>query len=155
MAPCLKVFASTAGRLSSTGAHAYEAGVAAIHEWAVHRGAGLAVLADGPIAVGTNVALAAPLPIGFIEITCRIVAVLDEPDQFGFAYGTLPVHPEKGEESFVVARGPDRSVEFTVRAVSRPAHPLARMAPPVADRLQDSAVKRYLVAMERATRSPG
>ena len=53
-------------------------------------------------AVGTNVAMSAPLPVGFVEITCRVVAIVDEPDRFGFAYGTLPVHPEQGEESFLV-----------------------------------------------------
>jgi hypothetical protein len=43
-----------------------------------NRGAGLDVLPDGSLAVGTNVAMSAPLPVGFVEITCRIVAVVDE-----------------------------------------------------------------------------
>jgi uncharacterized protein (UPF0548 family) len=48
----------------------------------MHRGARLRVAADGPIAVGTNVAFGAPLPIGFIDGTCRIVAVVDEPNRY-------------------------------------------------------------------------
>jgi uncharacterized protein (UPF0548 family) len=100
----------------------------------------------GPPQAGTDVALDAPLPFGWVTAMCRIVAVVDESDRFGFAYGTLPVHPERGEESFVVRRD-DGRVTFRVVAVSRPAHPLARAVPPVADRLQDVAVRRYLRAM--------
>src|SRR5207248_809221 len=116
-------------------------------DWAVHRGARLSVAADGPLAVGTNVALSAPLPIGFVDATCRIVATVGESDRFGFAYGTLSVHPEQGEESFIVARHADASVEFVIEAVSRPVHPLARLVPALANRLQEAAIRRYLDAM--------
>ena len=132
-----------------SGPSAFGRGADAIRAWAVHRGAGLDVLADGPIAVGTNVAMSAPLPIGFVELTCRIVALVDEPDRFGFAYGTLPVHPERGEESFLVVRDPDGEVRFDVQAVSGAAGALVRAFSSVADRLQAAAVKRYLAAMQR------
>lgn len=101
---------------------------------------------DGPVAVGTNVALSAPLPIGFVDATCRIVAVVDEPDRVGFAYGTLSMHPECGEESFLIVRD-EGDIRFEVQAVSKPKHPLARLIPPAAGRLQDAAVRRYLSAM--------
>jgi uncharacterized protein (UPF0548 family) len=94
--------------------------------------------------------MCAPTPLGFIDITCRVVELVDEPDRFGFAYGTLPTHAEIGEESFIVHRGPLR---FAVEAVSRPAHPLARLAPPIADRLQAAATARYLDAMATASAS--
>jgi uncharacterized protein (UPF0548 family) len=135
------------------GVDAFALGADAIRSWGVHRGAGLDVVPDGPIAVGTNVAMSAPLPLGFVEITCRIVAVVDEPDRSGFAYGTLPVHPEAGEESFVVVRAADGSVRFDVQAVSRPVDPLARAFVPIANRLQDAAVRRYLSAMQHAVSS--
>ena len=124
---------------------------AALERWAVHRGSGLDVVTDGPLAIGTHVAMAAPLPVGWVEATCRIVAVVEEADRFGFAYGTLPVHPETGEEAFVVERR-GGACTFLVEAVSRPVHPLARLAPPVADRLQAMATGRYLSAMSRAIR---
>ena len=101
---------------------------------------------------GTNVAFSAPLPIGFIDGTCRIVVVDDEPNRYGFAYGTLSVHPERGEESFVVLRDDDGNVRLDIDGVSRPAHPLAGLAPPFADHLQDGAVRRYLAAMQTLTR---
>ena len=132
------------------GNNAFERGCEALRTWTVHRGAGLILLADGPIAVGTNVAFSAPLPIGFVDGTCRIVAVVDESDRFGFAYGTLPVHPETGEESFLVVRDRTGAVRFDVEGVSRPTQTLARVFPPVANRLQDAAVRRYLSAMEHA-----
>jgi len=118
----------------------------------MHRGAGLRVAADGPIAVGTNVAFSAPLPIGFVVGTCRIVVVVDEPNRYGFAYGTLSVHPERGEEAFVVSRDDHGNVRLDIVGVSRPVQPLARLVPPFADHLQDRAVRRYLAAMRSIAR---
>ena len=41
-------------------------------------------------------AVAAPIgPLTAVAV-CRIVAVVDEPDRYGFAYGTLPGHTERG-----------------------------------------------------------
>jgi uncharacterized protein (UPF0548 family) len=135
------------------GPAAFDRGIDAIRTWAIHRGAGLQVATDGPIAMGTNVALSAALPVGFADATCRIVAVIDEPNRYGFAYGTLSVHPERGEEAFVLARDGDSPVRWDVSAVSSPVHPLARLLPPLANHLQDRAARRYLSAMERAVAS--
>lgn len=122
----------------------------AIRQWAVHRGAGLVVGADRPPSLDQVVAMSAPLPVGYIDVVCRVVAVVDEPDRFGFTYGTLPAHPQRGEESFIVDRASDGSVTFTITAVSRPAHPLARVASPIARRLQHAATNRYFAAMTAA-----
>jgi uncharacterized protein (UPF0548 family) len=132
------------------GTDAYPRAVEALRAWRVHRGAGLELAADGPIAVGTNVAFSAPVPAGFVDGTCRIVAVVDESDRFGFAYGTLPVHPECGEESFLVVRDTHGSVRFDVHGISRPSLPFVRALSPIADRLQDRAVRRYLSAMQHS-----
>ena len=32
--------------------------------------------------------------LGPVRAPCRVVYVVDEPDRRGFAYGTLPGHPE-------------------------------------------------------------
>jgi uncharacterized protein (UPF0548 family) len=133
------------------GSKAFERAVEALRTWGMHRGAGLRVAADGPIAVGTNVAFSAPLPIGFIDGTCRIVLVVDEANRYGFAYGTLSVHPERGEEAFVASRDADGNVRLDIDGVSRPAHPLARLVPPLADHLQELGVRRYLAAMRMLT----
>ncbi len=133
---------------------AFDRACDAIRSWEMHRGAGLVVATDGPIAVGTNVAMNAPLPLGSVDVTCRIVAVIDERDRCGFAYGTLSVHPERGEEAFVVRRDDD-SARLEVDAISAPAHPVARMVPVVADLLQYRAVRRYLAAIERIVNRSG
>ena len=134
------------------GGDAFDRAADAIRSWEMHRGAGLFVSTDGPIEVGTNVAMNAPLPLGSVDVTCRIVAVIDESDRYGFAYGTLSVHPERGEEAFVVVRE-DGSARVAVDAISSPAHPVARLVPFVADWLQDRAVRQYLAAIERIVRS--
>lgn len=125
----------------------FETAAAAISSWQTHRGSGLIVEAEGEVARGVNVAMLAPLPRGWVDVTCRVVEIVDEPDRRGFAYGTLSIHPERGEESFVVTRDDDGAVSFEVVAVSAPVHPLARMGGPITDRLQGRAVRRYLTAM--------
>jgi uncharacterized protein (UPF0548 family) len=135
-------------------AGAFDVGVDAIRTWSVHRGAGLVVAVDGALAEGVTVVMSAPMPLGFVDLACRVVAVIDETDRFGFAYGTLPMHPERGEESFVISRAKDVAL-FEVRAASSHAHPVTRALPAVGDRRQDAAVKRYLDAMQRAVAGAG
>ena len=94
--------------------------------------------------------LAAPLPIGYIDVVCRVVDVVDSADRYSFSYGTLPVHPERGEESFTVVRDVDGNVTFEIVAVWRSRHPLARAFPFVARMLQRKATNRYLDAMRAA-----
>lgn len=126
----------------------FERAADVLRSWQMHRTAGLIVEADGPPAVGMDVAMAAPLPVGYVDVVCRVVDVIDEPDRYGFTYGTLPVHPEQGEESFTIARGAGGVVNLEIIAASRLRHPLARACPPVARRLQSRAIDRYLASMQ-------
>ena len=50
-----------------------------------------------------------------IATPCRVVYVIDEPSRRGFAYGTLPGHPESGEEAFIVEIDETDEVWFSVR----------------------------------------
>ena len=84
------------------------------------------------------------------RIPARVVYVVDEPRRRGFAYGTLPGHPERGEESFVVERLADDSVWLVIRAFSRPSGPLVWIGYPVARLLQAVYTARY----ERALAGP-
>lgn len=62
---------------------------------------------------------------------CRIVYVVNEElprKQFGFAYGTLLEHMCRGEELFLVEMLLDDSVWFEIRAFSRPAKFLSKVA---------------------------
>lgn len=132
----------------------FAAACAAIRSWSLHRGQGFRVAPDDPpIAVGTEVVTAVPLagPVHVLA-ACRIVAVVDEPGRFGFAYGTLAVHPASGEEAFEVAQTPDGEVIGEITAFSRPRHPLVRLGGPVARRQQARATEGYLDALARHVR---
>lgn len=131
--------------------YVFERAVDALRTWRMHRNAGLVVEADGPPTVGVEVAMAAPLPDGYVDVVCRVVDVIDEPDRYGFSYGTLPVLPEQGEESFTVTRDASGVVTFEIVAASRLRHVLARACPPVARLLQSRAIDRYLSAMQKAS----
>ena len=140
-----------ASRDIGTGDAAWRAACDGIRSWRLHRGSGLRVApADPPLAVGTevvtDVALAGPI---HVLAACRIVEVVDEPGRFGFAYGTLAVHPEQGEEAFVVARTDDDRVRLTVTAFSRGNGLLMRVGGPIARRQQALATTAYLDALER------
>lgn len=77
----------------------------------------------------------------------RIVYVIDEPRRFGFAYGTLPGHAERGEERFLVERLDDDRVWYDVRAISRPRYWAARLAYPITRALQRRFARDSKAAM--------
>jgi uncharacterized protein (UPF0548 family) len=85
------------------------------------------------------------------EVGCRVIYVVDEARRYGFAYGTLPGHPECGEEAFVVEHRPDDEVVFAISAFSRPADWLVRIGGPFVRRLQARATSSYLNAIGRLT----
>ena len=136
-------------RVLGHGDEVFTRAVAALRDWGPQCGSGLVVAADGPVAVGAVVGLAAPVPVGYVLAVCRVVYVEEDADRFAFGYGTLPLHPECGEEAFQVSRV-DGVVTFRIVAFSRPGHPLARLAGPVARVLQNRATTGYLEAMRRA-----
>ncbi|GGC90593.1 hypothetical protein GCM10011512_16990 [Tersicoccus solisilvae] len=68
----------------------------------------------------------------------------------GFAYGTLPGHPERGEEAFLAHRYEDGEVAFEVRAFSTPATRFLALGAPVSRRLQRLITDRYADAARAA-----
>jgi len=122
---------------------------AALRHWQPQRGAGFTVIPGEPVSPGLTFALLVPLPVGYVTAAGRVIYVTDQPEDYGFGYGTLPAHPEQGEEAFHVAREGARLV-FTVTAFSRPRHPAARLGGPVTRALQLRANRSYLRAMRRA-----
>ena len=86
-------------------------------------------------------ATAGDLPHGYHHLTRR---VLIGHGRRGFAYGTLPGHPESGEEAFVIERHDDDTVSFTITAFSRHATRLARVAGPLGRAAQRRITARYL-----------
>jgi uncharacterized protein (UPF0548 family) len=104
-----------------------------------------------PINVGATVLAVVSFGVVTMVAPCRVVWVVNEPDKFGFAYGTLPGHPERGEEAFTVERRVGGTF-FSVRAFSQPAEALVRLSGPVGRVAQQFATRRYIGAMARTTR---
>jgi len=99
------------------------------------------------LAAGDTVLLRIPLgPVRFAA-PARVVYVIDEPHRVGFAYGTLPGHPEDGEEAFVVDRKGDGSVWITITAFSRPSSRWWWAVYPVLRVVQEYYTRRYLRAL--------
>jgi uncharacterized protein (UPF0548 family) len=121
---------------------------AALFSWQPQLRAGLSVCASTPTAEpGTVVLLSARMGPLRISAPCRVVRVVTEPGIQGFAYGTLPGHPESGEEAFVVEQLRDGTVTVTITAFSRPAT-LARAAGPLGRVIQRHMTSRYLRALD-------
>jgi len=135
---------------------AFERAAAGLRAWQAHLGAGVDVYPDdAPLSTGTDVIVTARAGPLYALAPCRIVYVCDEPDRFGFGYGTLPGHPERGEEAFIVERDLDDTATFSIVAFSRPADLAARVGRPVARRIQRRVTQAYLDAVHRFAAAPG
>ncbi|BBN95075.1 glycogen metabolism cluster I [Deinococcus grandis] len=88
-----------------------------------------------------------PLALAFCD---RVTDVIDGPRRCGFTYATLPGHPERGAETFLIEWHADDRVTFTVRAVSQPGWPPLRLVRPALAWLQGRATRQYLRAVARA-----
>jgi uncharacterized protein (UPF0548 family) len=106
--------------------------------------------ADGLVERGRSYWLVAALGPFTVREPVRVVAVVEEADRCGFAYGTLQGHPVSGEEAFIVHRTPGGDVWLTLRSLTRAAPGRWRLAFPAALVAQRWYRRRYL----RALRSP-
>jgi len=108
-----------------------------------------------PIEVGNTVAILIK-HFGFWSLNAaRIVYVLDETtdeiEKFGFAYGTLTEHGERGEERFSVEYNKtDESVWYDLFAFSQPNHLLAKLGYPLSRYLQKQFAAESKQAMAKA-----
>jgi uncharacterized protein (UPF0548 family) len=123
----------------------FEDAAAKVMRWGMLRGAGVRVDATSEVAaVGSEVLVG----IGPVRAPCRVVYVIDEPNRRGFAYGTLPGHPESGEELFAVRYDPATGeVKAEVIAFSRHATWWSKLGSPVTALMQRVITSRYLSAL--------
>jgi uncharacterized protein (UPF0548 family) len=111
-----------------------------------------------PIQVGSDVAILVH-HFGFCSLNAaRVAYVVDEDGpitRFGFAYGTLREHAERGEERFTVEwnRSEDQ-VWYSILAFSVPNKALARLGYPLSRMLQKKFGKGSKAAMLQAVRRP-
>ena len=135
------------------GADAFQRAVTGLKTWKAHRLPGMRVFPENQvIATGATVVVTLGTSIASIAAPCRVVGVVDGQTRWGFAYGTLPGHPEQGEESFAVSIMPDGTVRFEIKAFSRPADPLVRLSGPFGRGVQRGATGAYLRALKRFVR---
>lgn len=114
----------------------------------VQRRAGAEVrMSETPLREGTRVDMRLRLgPVAF-RIPCLVVWAERSEDSCGFAYGTLPGHPERGEERFELRLTSSGEVVFTIVAFSRPGRWFTRLGGPIARRFQAHMTRRYLDAL--------
>jgi len=143
-----------ADRTVGHGSDCFERVAEALMTWRLHADSGLRVEAPSQRVSRDDVLTLRPVwaPAPVVLARCRVVTIVDEQDRRGFAYGTLPGHPESGEESFVVTSAPDGDVVVRVRAFAVPASRIARLAPQVTRRVQARQTERYLRAATAAAR---
>ena len=134
---------------------ALDAAYEALASWRVHEASGFGVhVSSNDVAVGTVLTLTTRVGPLRVVAPCRIVRVIDEERRRGFVYGTLPGHPVRGEEEFVVSRSDHGDVVATIAAVSQPASLLARLGSPVTRSRQRRIADDYLAAWARLVDAP-
>ena len=120
----------------------------AVLQWQVQIRARLQVSVSSPAAVpGTVLILGLGIGRLRLDAPCRVVYAVDEPRRRGFAYGTLPGHPESGEEAFMIEHHDDDTVSFAITAFSRPSTRLAKIAGPLGRIVQRRITARYLSSL--------
>jgi uncharacterized protein (UPF0548 family) len=139
---------------------AFERARAMLRAWGPQLGAGMRIAVETPADAEDGFAPLPPPSVGLQgQLISRVAGVVplrapfrvitaefDSPDYAGYAYETLPGHPERGREAFYVTRG-EGLVEFTVMAFSQPAVWYSRLGGPVTRIIQNRYTNKYLLAM--------
>lgn len=129
------------------GRERWASAAAEVLEWGMQRASGIRVNTPR-VVVGDDVTLTIPL-WGVVPVTAhtRVLTVVDEPERRGFVYGTLPGHPERGEEAFLVTIDDDGTVRAMVQGFSRPAPGIWMLAAPALRLVQSIYTRKYVRAL--------
>jgi uncharacterized protein (UPF0548 family) len=135
------------------GAEIFDCAVAAIKDWAQFNLGWVSMVPSGTeLRVG---AIAAILPrhFGFWSLNaCRVIYLMEEVTpirKFGFAYGTLEGHVERGEERFLIEGDPeDDCVWYDILAFSQPAKVVVKLGLPFARMLQHRFARDSMARMK-------
>jgi uncharacterized protein (UPF0548 family) len=124
----------------------------AVLTWRMHRGAGIRLAADADRAA-PGVQVTTRLGVGPVAINapCEVVWIVEDERRIGFGYGTLPGHPARGEESFLVERHDDGRTWLAITSFSRPATTLMRLAGPLGPVFQSLYAARLGRTLRRLT----
>lgn len=89
--------------------------------WGIKRRSGFRVTPATSVTEGSVYRITAGYGPFTVHEPVRVIAVVEEPERRGFAYGTLWGHPVSGEEAFIVHRNADGAVSLTLRSLTRAA----------------------------------
>lgn len=101
-------------------------------------------LSETPMRSGTRVTMR----LWVFRIPCLVVWAERTDTVAGFAYGTLPGHPERGEERFTLTLQPTGEVVFDIAAFSAPGRWFTRVGAPLGRLVQAWMTRRYLRALD-------
>ncbi|ETA71065.1 DUF1990 family protein [Actinospica robiniae] len=134
------------------GRDAFEQASSMVLEWRMHAALHLRPRPERPRAEpGSRVQLA----LGPIRAQCAVVWALDEPRRRGFAYGTLPGHPECGEEAFLIEWDDHDDVWLTITVFSTGAAWYTRAIGPLVPWFQRLYAVCCAAVVRRAANSAG
>jgi uncharacterized protein (UPF0548 family) len=141
--------------LLGRGQEAWRRALKAIREWQMFNLSWVRLYSPAaPIQVGTNVAVLVNHFAFYSLNACRIVYVVNEDgpvERYGFAYGTLEEHAERGEERFTVEwRRAENEVWYDILAFSRPKKLAAKLGYPASRFLQYKFARDSKSAMLKA-----
>lgn len=120
------------------GEETFNAAVDKLFSGRVHRAAHITL--HGNIEKGGTVTV----KLGPIQGDCQIIDIIRTSTEAGFCYGTLPGHPERGEEAFLITFNPiSGEVTGSVAAFSQEEWWPVRIARPLSRLIQHWATQRY------------
>jgi uncharacterized protein (UPF0548 family) len=119
-----------------------------LRTWQPQRSIGVQPFAEARLLGGETLLFVMPAGPAEIRICCRVVSVVETETQFGFTYGTLPCHPEIGEERFGVTLEPNGEVVFAINVFWRSGTLISTLGGPVTSFLQRRATRGYLDGLE-------
>ncbi|MEO9181803.1 MAG: DUF1990 domain-containing protein [Acidimicrobiales bacterium] len=126
----------------------FERAVVGLESWKAHEGAGMSIF-PARSRLTPDATVLTSIKIGPLTMVapCRIIRRWESTTTFGFAYATLPGHPESGEESFSLERRNDGAF-FVIRAFSRPASLLVRLGGPAGPAVQRLVTRKYVEGLQ-------
>ena len=151
------------------GAEVFQRAIEALRQWRQFELGWVSIASRGvKLEKGATVAVKAWACGMWSLNACRVVYVVDENEprarsgradtddtegeriwRFGFAYGTLPDHIERGEERFLIEwNRKDDSVWYDILAFSQPRHPVVKLGFPVTRMMQKRFARDSLAAMK-------
>lgn len=134
----------------------FESAKNAIRDWKPFHLPWIRVVAPSEPAPGVLVAVVVRIVGLWWTNVSRVLYTVDDANSFGFAYGTLPIHAETGEELFMVERSAESGdVTYRILAFSRPRHPLARLGYPLSRAAQRRFGAGSIEAMKNVTSTTG